>query len=80
LLFFVIFDKVVEDDGEIYIAFKNGSRMNEAFIMKINEKDPTDKYMAEIENTQNIWKFNERWVGREEEKWEQDRVVEILKK
>jgi hypothetical protein len=68
----LIYDKVEEEDGEIYISFKDGSRINETLVLAINIKDATGKLMAEIENPQNPWQFKERWVGREEERWEQN--------
>jgi hypothetical protein len=66
----VIYDDVVEDDGEIYVCFKDGSRVNENFVLAINVKDPNGKLVAEIEGPNNHWQFKEKLVGREEERWE----------
>lgn len=66
------FNNIVQEDNEIYIVFKDGSRINEQLVAEINAKDLTGKFMAEVENLDNIWNFKEEWVGREEEKWEQN--------
>lgn len=66
----VIYDSVVSEDGVVYINFKDGSRINEDMVAKINVRDVTGKLMAEVENPNNAWKFEDSWVGREEEKWE----------
>jgi len=69
----MVFDGVEEDDGIIFICFKDGSRINEAFVLPINEKRLNETVlMAEIEDPKNCWGFNERWVGREEERWEEN--------
>jgi len=66
----MIFDKIVIEDGIVFICFKDGSRINEEFVANINVKDVTGKLMAEIDNPKNGWNFEEQWVGREEEVWE----------
>lgn len=66
----VIFDKIETEDGEVFISFKDGSRINEKLVAQINEKDASGKFMAEIDSPNNAWQFHETWVGREEEKWE----------
>jgi len=66
----LVFDGVEEEEGEVFIKFKDGSRINETFVAEINKIDLTDKMMAEIESPNNIWRFSEEWVGHEEEKWE----------
>ena len=68
----MIFDKIVSEDDAIFVCFKDGSRMNEQFIANLNVKDVTGKLMAEIESPKKGWKFEETWVGREEERWEQN--------
>ena len=67
----VFLDKIVAEDGIAFLCFKDGSRMNEAFVAALNQKDLTGTYyMAEIEHPTNCWQFQEEWIGREEEKWE----------
>jgi len=66
----MIFDHVEEDDGDVFVCFKDGSRINENFVLPLNQKNPDGKLMAEIESPNNTWKFDEKWVGREEERWE----------
>jgi hypothetical protein len=72
----MIYDKIVSEDGIVFICFKDGSRMNEEFIANINVKDVTGKMMAEIDSPNNGWKFDESWVGREEEIWETNEAGE----
>jgi hypothetical protein len=66
----VIFDKLETEDGMVFINFKDGSRINETLVAQINERDASGKYMAEIDSPNNGWKFEETYIGREEEKWE----------
>jgi hypothetical protein len=68
----VAFEKIESEDANIFLVFKDGSRINENLVSQINEKDLTGKFMAEIDSPNNLWKFKEEWVGREEEKWEQN--------
>lgn len=68
----MIFDKLEVDGPDVFIVFKDGSRINENLVAPINKKDLTGKFMAEIDDPQNLWKFQEECVGREEEKWEQN--------
>lgn len=68
----LIFDEIQEEDGITYVAFKDGSRININLIAEINAKDLTGMYMAEVESMDNLWTFRDEWVGREEEKWEQN--------
>jgi len=65
-----IFDKIEEEDNNIYICFKGGSRINEIFVAPLNQQDLTGKLMAEIDHPSNFWKFQEEIVGQEDEKWE----------
>ena len=67
-----VFDRVEteEADGVNYIVFKDNSRINEDFVAALNQRDLTNKMMAEIDHPNNCWKFKEEWIGREEEKWE----------
>jgi len=66
----VFLDKIEIDDGIVFLSFKDGSRMNEAFIAPLNQKDLNGVfYMAEIDHPNNCWQFKEEWVGRQEEVW-----------
>jgi len=65
----VVFDHIEEDDNMVFICFKDKSRCNEELILPLNERNYTNQLMAEVENPTNIWKFDEKWVGRQEEKW-----------
>ena len=60
----VVFDRIEEDDNEIFVVFKDGTRCNQEFILPLNEKKNGDKVMAEVENTSNIWKFQEEKLKR----------------
>lgn len=65
----LVFDKNEEEDGIIYLCFKEGSRCNEDLVLPLNKREYTSELMAEVENHSNIWTFEEKWVGRQEEKW-----------
>lgn len=67
----VIFDKVVEEDGMIFVCFKDGSRCNESLILPLDSTDYQNQLMAEVDSPSNLWVIETIWVGREEEKWEQ---------
>jgi hypothetical protein len=66
----LVFDKIESEDENVFITFKDRSRINENFVAQLNTKDLTGKLMAEIDHPQNCWSFKEEWVGREEEVWE----------
>jgi hypothetical protein len=66
----VIFDKVEEEDGQIFIVFKDGSRCDETLIIPLNQRTYSSELLAEVENPQNIWTFKEEWIGRQEEKYD----------
>ena len=53
----VILDKIEEEDGQIYLSFKDGSRINVDFVAEINQRDLTGKLMAEVESPNNVWQF-----------------------
>lgn len=65
----LVFDRIEEDDGDVYLCFKDDSRCNEDLILPINKREYSSELMAEVENPKNIWTFDTKWVGREEEKW-----------
>jgi hypothetical protein len=56
------FDKIQSEDGNIYICFKDGSRINEEFVAPLNERNLSGKFMAEIDGPHNCWKFQERKI------------------
>lgn len=65
----VIFDKIEEEDGMVFICFKDGSRCNEKLILPLNNHNYASELMAEVDSPQNVWVMKEEWVGRQEEKW-----------
>jgi hypothetical protein len=66
------FDRIETDGPDVYIVFKNNTRINEALVAPLNQKDLTGKLMAEIDQPNNCWQFKDEIVGREEERWEID--------
>lgn len=68
----VVFDSIDEEDGMVFICFKDGSRCNEEFILPLNETKWSKELMAEVESPKNIWTLKTEWVGRQEEKKAQD--------
>ena len=65
----VVFDKIEEEDGLVFICFKDGSRCNEKLILPLNNHNYQSELMAEVDSPQNLWVMKEEWVGRMEEKW-----------
>jgi hypothetical protein len=63
----VIFDHIEEDDGMVFICFKDDSRCNEELILPLNETVLNNHLMAEVSDYNNVWVFKEDWVGRQEE-------------
>ena len=68
----VVFDKIEEDDGIIFVCFKDGSRCNDELILPLNERKWSTQLMAEVDGPSNIWTFKEEWVGHQEERQEMD--------
>ena len=68
----LIFDKIEEEDNMVFVSFTDKSRCNEDLILPINQINNRNMLMAEVENPNNIWVFKEKWVGREEERWEKN--------
>ena len=66
----VLYDSITEDDGILYIVFKDQTRINEEFVGELNAKSLDKKLMCVVSSPDNIWKFKEKWIGKEEEKWE----------
>ena len=64
----VEFDKIEEEDGMVFIAFKDGSRVNEEFIQGKEERQYKNTLVAELDDPDNPWTFKEEWKGRQEEK------------
>ena len=56
----LIMDRIESEDGDIYITFKDDSRMNETLVAQINQRDVTNKMMAEIDSPSNCWRFQEK--------------------
>lgn len=65
-------DKIEEDEGEVYLSFKDGSRINTEFVAEINQRDLSGKMMAEVESPKNIWKFNEKTSENNGPRYETD--------
>lgn len=66
------FDRIESEDGNIYIVFKDKSRINESFVAQLNQTDLTGKMMAEIDHPNNCWKFEEKIIGGESDRTEID--------
>jgi len=68
----LVFDKIEADGEDVYITFKDKSRINEKFVAQLNQKDLTGKLMAEIDHPNNCWQFKEEIVGEETGKMSED--------
>jgi hypothetical protein len=68
----LVYDGVVEEDGMVFVCFKDGSRCNEELVLPINERNWSSQYMAEVESPSNCWTFKEEWVGQQKERQEPD--------
>jgi hypothetical protein len=69
----MVLDRIESEAADVFIVFKDNSRINENLVAPINQVDLTGKYMAEIDSPKNVWTFKDEWVGRQEEVWaEQD--------
>ncbi|NJO90815.1 MAG: hypothetical protein HC831_19000, partial [Chloroflexia bacterium] len=66
----VILNQIIEEDGDVFIEFKDLSRMNENFIVPLNGREiDKEDIMAEVSDPVNVWKFEESIVGAEPERW-----------
>ncbi len=66
----VLFDKIAEEDGMVFVEFKDGRRCNEELILPLNDPNKNKFHlMAEVSDSNNIWTFKTEWVGRKEERW-----------
>ena len=77
----VVYDDIIEDDGEVFIVFKDDSRINDKFVAALNETDATGKLMAEVENMSKLWQFKEEVIGNTgpiyEQDWESQQKFEV---
>ena len=65
----LVLDGIVEEDDMIFLEFKDRSRCNEELILPLNERIYTNQLMAEVSGPDNVWRFDEKTVGAQEEKW-----------
>lgn len=69
----LVYNGIEVEEDESYVKFTDGSRCKEDFILPLGEKNARgNTVMAEVEHPNNPWKFKEKWVGRQEEKWSQN--------
>jgi hypothetical protein len=68
----LVFDELLEEEGDIFIKFKDNSRINENLVLPLNHSDPTNKMMAEVENMSKLWLFKEEIVGEDTNRTEID--------
>jgi len=62
----LILDTIVEEDGNLFLTFKDNSRINEDFVANLNVTDVTGKMMAEVENTSKLWQFKEEVINTDD--------------
>lgn len=72
----MIFEEIEEDDGMVFIKFKDQSRINDELVGELGAKSLDGKMMAEVESHDNLWTFEEKMVGEEKEKWEENNAGE----
>jgi len=72
------FESIEEEDGQIFLCFKDGSRCNEQLVLPLNDKNWSTQLMAEVENPTNIWSFNTERVGYQEELTAQNAAGEYV--
>ena len=65
-------DKIEEDEGMIFVSFKDKSRCNKDLILPLNNKNRINQLMAEVDSPHNIWTFKEEWEGRQKEETAKD--------
>ena len=77
----VLFDSIVQEDGMMFITFKDNSRINEEFVMNLNETEVGNRLMAEIENPSKCWNFKQLEdpdsKPRIEQDWESQTTFEV---
>ena len=59
---------ITEEDGMVFIELQDGSRCNQELILPLNDTNYNSQFMAEVSGPDNVWRFDEKWVGRQEEK------------
>lgn len=78
----VEFNRVEEDEDMMFFVFTNSDGMEERcnvdFIADIKEKNPIGKYMVEVSDPNNIWHFQETYVGGQEERWEKNEKGQLV--
>ena len=78
----VEFNRVEEDEDMMFFVFTNSDGMEERcnvdFIADIKEKNPIGKYMIEVSDPNNIWHFQETYVGGQEERWEKNEKGQLV--
>lgn len=78
----VEFNRVEEDEDMMFFVFINSDGMEERcnvdFIADIKEKNPIGKYMVEVSDPNNIWHFQETYVGGQEERWEKNEKGQLV--
>lgn len=66
----LVYDGIEVEGEETFVKFTDGSRCNEKYILPLGERNARgNTVMAEVESPDNKWSFQEKWVGRQEEKW-----------
>lgn len=55
----VVLNEIIEDDGDVFLEFKDESRINVEFVAELNQRDLSGKMMAEVDSPSNIWRFKE---------------------
>ncbi len=77
----VIFDKIIQEDDMSFIEFKDASRVNTDLVAEINETELSGKMVAEVQNPNNVWRFEEEKKIEEgprvEQDWESQTKYEI---
>lgn len=67
----LIYDHIEEEDDMVFVCFKDQSRCNEDLIVPLGNREWNGELMAEVSstNSENLWTFDVKYVGRQEEKW-----------
>ena len=68
----LVFDELIEEEGDIFIRFKDNSRINQNLVAGLNQTDVTNMMMAEVENMSKLWRFEEKIVGEDTNRTEVD--------
>ena len=56
----ILFDRIEKEEDGVYIKFRDNSRISESFVAPINEKNLSEKLMAEIDGPSNCWQFRDK--------------------